>query len=492
MKKYRIIKAAILITLVFNAHKSEAALTGTVSGTDGNPISGAKLTFIQNDYQDNVMRGVTDDNGHYTINLIVGVDEKYGDAPKTFGVDQNFPNPFNPTTTITFTLDASEHVSLSIFNIMGQHISTLVDTEMGAGRHTVTWNGMNEQGNHVSAGIYLYRLKSGSHSETRKMLLLDGGMGSAISNAGDSSYQKPANTQSADNITGYNGFTVIITHKDYIDYWNTSLVINESDVMDFVLNKSFSIPDGINLVSIPAVTDPYVMNPDDGGNFSVTLSAYEMSAALVTNDQYAHYLNEALASGFITVTSTSIIGANGEWGGNIYFDFNAFGAQIDYIDGTFTVESGINKRPVVRVSWYGAVAFADFYGLDLPREAEWQYAASGGRNHEYGTDNGTIDSSKANYYSNVGHTTDVESYPGNPFGLYDMAGNIWEWCHDWFKKYPSGIRDDYYNIDDMLSAMRVVRGGDWGSSEDYCRTEYRNYSAPEGKKDVGFRLVRRQ
>jgi hypothetical protein len=85
---------------------------------------------------------------------------------------QNHPNPFNPSTTISFTLPDRKKTSLSIYNIEGKLVSTLIDKEMDGGYTEVTWNGTDTQGNPVSSGIYFYRLKAGSKTLTKKMVLL--------------------------------------------------------------------------------------------------------------------------------------------------------------------------------------------------------------------------------------------------------------------------------------------------------------------------------
>ena len=83
------------------------------------------------------------------------------------------------------------------------------------------------------------------------------------------------------------------------------------------------------------------------------------------------------------------------------------------------------------MTWHGAKAFALHYGFDLPTEKEWEYAARGGKQFEYATDDNTI-RSKMNFCGAKGddHPIDVGSYPPNPFGVYDMSGNVSEWCND--------------------------------------------------------------
>jgi hypothetical protein len=94
--------------------------------------------------------------------------------PNTFTLKQNYPNPFNPTTIIEFDIahGGKQHVTLNLYNIIGQKVSTLVDKDMESGTYSVTWNGTDEFGNKVGTGIYLYRLEIGNRAETKKMLLL--------------------------------------------------------------------------------------------------------------------------------------------------------------------------------------------------------------------------------------------------------------------------------------------------------------------------------
>jgi hypothetical protein len=84
----------------------------------------------------------------------------------------NHPNPFNAGTTITYGIDAPGHVNLTVYNILGQNVATLVDGFMPAGDHAVEWDGRNSNGESVSSGMYFYRVTAGGESVSRKMLLL--------------------------------------------------------------------------------------------------------------------------------------------------------------------------------------------------------------------------------------------------------------------------------------------------------------------------------
>ncbi|NOY88594.1 MAG: T9SS type A sorting domain-containing protein [FCB group bacterium] len=85
---------------------------------------------------------------------------------------QNYPNPFNPNTTISFDLSNSSHVNLTIYNILGQPVRTLLNKEMTAGSYNIEWNGKDDNGQGLSSGIYFYKLQAGSLTATKKMLML--------------------------------------------------------------------------------------------------------------------------------------------------------------------------------------------------------------------------------------------------------------------------------------------------------------------------------
>jgi hypothetical protein len=92
--------------------------------------------------------------------------------PTSFSLSQNYPNPFNPFTTIIFELPTQAAIDLSVFNILGQEVTTLVAGELPAGRHTVEWDGTSISGDPVASGIYFYRLTANDYSDLKKMALL--------------------------------------------------------------------------------------------------------------------------------------------------------------------------------------------------------------------------------------------------------------------------------------------------------------------------------
>jgi len=92
--------------------------------------------------------------------------------PSRFNLEQNFPNPFNPETVIKFSLPLDSRVTLKVYNILGQVVKSLVDQQLPAGNHSVTWDGKNEQGSDIASGVYFYRIKADNYESIMKMTLL--------------------------------------------------------------------------------------------------------------------------------------------------------------------------------------------------------------------------------------------------------------------------------------------------------------------------------
>jgi formylglycine-generating enzyme len=161
---------------------------------------------------------------------------------------------------------------------------------------------------------------------------------------------------------------------------------------------------------------------------------------------------------------------------------------------------GKANHPVTNVSWYAAVAYCQWAGKHLPTEAEWEYAARGGltgKAFPWGDE--PADKTRANYEgSGIGGTTPVGSYPANRYGLFDMAGNVWEYLADEWGPYPSSpqinpVAGGNLFLDSRFSTVttrRVIRGGSWGGAPINLRVAYRDSHPPESAKDfVGFRCA---
>jgi formylglycine-generating enzyme required for sulfatase activity len=217
---------------------------------------------------------------------------------------------------------------------------------------------------------------------------------------------------------------------------------------------------------------------------SVSLSSFEISKYEVTNAQFIKFLNSVGVS------------SNGFYNGVEYVQMDNGNCAIGY-NGSFYFKgsscASTDDTPVIEVSWYGAKAFCEWAGGRLPTEAEWEYAARGGnlsKGYWYsGSDNiGDV----AWYCRNSGiKTHPVGRKQPNELGIYDMSGNVWEWCNDRYSSsYYSNSSSENPN-GPSSGASRVCRGGSWDSDAYHCRVEFRDDYIPiRSDYIVGFRFAR--
>ena len=281
---------------------------------------------------------------------------------------------------------------------------------------------------------------------------------------------------------------------------------NRVNVQDLVLvARDLGKTTGSGTTTSPVPTDPnegmvlipageFRMGSNSGDTdekpvHSVYVDAFYMDKYEVTNAQYAEFLN-----------------AKGKHvdAGQIWLDIGDGDEKIEYVSGKYRAKAGYENHPVVEVSWYGAMAYAAWKGKRLPTEAEWEKAARGGlAGLKYPWGN-TIDSTKANYNNHIKDTTAVGKYTANGYGLFDMAGNVWEWCLDEYNagfysvspaRNPlSGANSVEWLINNYkgVKSFRVLRGGSWPNTVHFVRVADRNnlFTPTNTANNNGFRCAR--
>ncbi len=222
------------------------------------------------------------------------------------------------------------------------------------------------------------------------------------------------------------------------------------------------------------------MSNDEKPAHSVTVSSFWMSQYEVTNAQFCMFLNDM---------------GNTFEGGSFWIDLEKSNCMIEMRLGRYITKAGYADYPVMEITWYGARAFTEWLGGRLPTEAEWEYAA---RNlgQEIRFTNGIRFNSR---FSNVkginGLDRFIQSAPvgsmrPNALGLYDMIGNVWEYCQDWYQNdyYTKSPRDNPRGPHEGM--FRVIRGGSWNISRWNCRNMVRGRFLPNNNgNDIGFRVV---
>ena len=236
---------------------------------------------------------------------------------------------------------------------------------------------------------------------------------------------------------------------------------------------------------------------------SVTVSDFYMGKYEVTNAEFVKFLN---AKGNQTEGDKTWIDLDGKWEDEK--------CRIFQSGSSFKVESGYENYPVLYVSWYGATAYCQWLGSQyrLPTEAEWEYAAGNGSRHtKYSWGNGDPSGKKGgnvsdktakakfsyfsafeNYTDGYIYTAPVGEFDANDFGLFDMSGNVWEWCSDWYDaEYYKNSPSKDPKGPTSAKEVRVLRGGSWDAYPEYCRVANRNRNNPYYRYyNIGFRVVR--
>jgi formylglycine-generating enzyme required for sulfatase activity len=219
----------------------------------------------------------------------------------------------------------------------------------------------------------------------------------------------------------------------------------------------------------------------------VTVPDFYIGKNPVTVKEYLHFVNETDSN-------------QPEWmeEGNQYNIYTGTDEYYKRMASAITEES----HPIIGVSWHNAVAYCDWLSnltkkkYRLPSEAEWEYAARGGQESKGFRYAGGDNLKEVGWFSENSHseTKPVGLKQPNELGIFDMSGNVWEWCMDhWHENYEGGPTDGrpWLNEGEDINHPRVLRGGSWDGSNGNCRVSDRDgVSADFRFSDVGFRISR--
>jgi formylglycine-generating enzyme required for sulfatase activity len=227
--------------------------------------------------------------------------------------------------------------------------------------------------------------------------------------------------------------------------------------------------DGYELVKIPAGSfmmgspeDEKGRRDDEGPQHQVQVPAFLIGRYPVTKAHYQRFL-----------------------------EANPKASQPDFGDSP---KHNHPQQPMVGVSWEDAQAYAEWAGLRLPTEAEWEYACRADTTTRFFSGDTEKDLAAVGWY---GGNSEARLHPvgektPNGFGLYDMHGTVWEWVEDdWHDTYDKAPTDGSAWVYNPRAAYRVFRGGGWSDGARYCRSATRGYVAPDNRyTNIGFRLAR--
>jgi formylglycine-generating enzyme required for sulfatase activity len=247
------------------------------------------------------------------------------------------------------------------------------------------------------------------------------------------------------------------------------------------------IPDyNIEMVQIPGGT--FQMGSNDGEDdekpiHSVTVNDFYIGKYEVTNAEFAAFLN---------------VKGNQEEGGTTWLEIESSNCLIEKSNGDFKARTRYENHPVIYVSWYGAKAYCRWLSetiqqnYRLPTEAEWEYAAKGGNKSNGYKYSGSDNVDEVAWYRGNSNPKihSIGAKKANELGIYDMSGNVLEWCNDW---YDTDYHNSSSNNPEEVSNgnSRVLRGGSWYHLSNNCRVVSRDYSNPYIRlDDFGFRVVR--
>lgn len=237
-----------------------------------------------------------------------------------------------------------------------------------------------------------------------------------------------------------------------------------------------------DMATIPAGS--YMLGSNDGPAderpaHAVELPAFAIDRLPVTNARFAEFLNA--------------IGTHNKSGERMY-DFDDSDARIHRRESQWSADAGFANHPAVEPTWAGARDYCAWHGKRLPTEAEWETAARGTDGRKYPWGNAAPDSSRAQFGARFNETAPVDAFNAgaSPYGVFGMAGNVWEWVSSAYRPYPYDASDGREDL--KAGPVRSTRGGghDSPASEITTTQRGRNLSRnpAAGHHNIGFRCAK--
>ncbi len=265
----------------------------------------------------------------------------------------------------------------------------------------------------------------------------------------------------------------------YRAYATNSVGTNYGEAYSFTTKPD--VPEGFVRVEGGTFTQGNTNGDDDEKpEHLVTLNNFYISEHEVTNQEFADFLN----------SYGSYIVQSGTYQGQHMIDKKNI-TQLSENGGIWSVASGYEDYPMVYVSWYGAYTYCQYYNYRLPTESEWEYAAKGGNMSQgYTYSGGNTCGNVAWFSDNANNSHIVKQKTENELEIYDMSGNVWEWCNDWYGADYYGKSPSENPTGPVGGAYRIIRGGSWANNSNSCRNTERGKLEAYQRNDItGFRCV---
>lgn len=395
-------------------------------------------------------------------------------------------------------------VQVNLYNLNGQKMAEKIK-QLKIGDNTFELS--------IPEGFYVLRVSGDSYNFSSKLLSQSYAVSNAkiefLSNSifeGAEALQKNKASEQTTTIMNYDtGDVLLYTAISGTYVASVTDIPTKSKTTDFVFSTipTSAIPSGTFIMGSPILeVDRY----NDETQHEVTLTPFRMSKYEITNLQYAAFLN------------AKSIGSDGKYLAGLYPDKSLiydssvshspdneiYNWGLNYNGSEWIPATGYENTPVTLVTWYGASEYATYIGGTLPTEAQWEYACRAGTITPFNTGdfltyldanycwpypyNGGINTitNKSNKPQEIG------MYEPNAYGLYDMHGNVSEWCADWYGAYPTIPQINPIGGDTSyhLYLDRVLRGGAYTYRARHCRSAQRDYMSPHlYYPDFGFRVV---